>query len=736
MTASNPKLIDLAARLRNGTLQRLHADELDVVLGWITRAERPSVVELETLLGVPDDDPMLFRQVFEQLDVLFFSDGDLNEAAASVTTSVAEAQRRARYRRLMAAFHPDRYPDLAQWLTPRSQAIHRAYTRFRRGESGALARTEPVAAAYPGQHVPKPPLKRSFPNIRFGPGLLALLRSRLRGVRHLEAKILAILATIFFFPVLILSLSPQPVPVSNGGAPPANPDPVAESERTSIPEGMSDSETLSLRNLGERLSRGPLADDDSVHMIDSSASPLMLLTSRELRDSAIEALSAKADAERVAAREAIARLVAARERAAMETSANQAIPQGGLASESDARPSSKSESGIPELGLGSPEQAPARSSGAGQASASDPGPSIRWESSPSVVREESGQLGNMEDGVGRTGHLIDIDPGHAVRQGLPAATDTAPKSARSDAGKTIASIEDAARRAEIREQTALSAALRETAVLDAAIRESAALEEAARLAAARQAAVREAAERETAALKEAARRAAERQSAALETAFRETVALEMVLRESEELWRATHRAADGQVETRAPETANPAGVTPGAPQRRIDASEGRTRAGSPRAVGEGQGEMPDPRSLQLVADRSATRGAGVAAEPAALDTSVESVAVFIDSYRSAFESGDIAALLEHLGPSPRENENHGRHWFEASYKSLFADSSSRQIRIRVSDVVPVAGKGWQIHAHYDLRIDYRGQAPLRAHGPVRYRVGWHAGGWRIDSIQY
>lgn len=742
MTVSDPKPIDLARCLRGGTLQRLNAEELDVVLGWITRARRPSVVEFETLFGNPDADPTLLRQVFEQLDTVLFSDGDLNEVAASVTSSVAEARRRARYRRLMAAFHPDRCPGLAPWLTPRSQAIHRSYTRFRRGESATLVPIEPARPASAGQRGSMPFRKRNFPKIRFGFGfgLLDPLRGRLRNVRYLEAKILAVLATIFFFPVLVLSLSPRPVPVSDGLRTPASPDPVVVGDSPSLPGEMSDSATLSLRNLGERLSIESIPYDSSVHTSGATGSSPMVLTSPTLRESAIEALSAKAEMERVAARDAIARLVAAREWGAMETSVNETIPQYGWTSENPARLAPQPEAVMPELGSAGPEPALASPIEPVQDQANELMASIRWSSSPSVG-DESAQSASTEEGVGRARRPSRVDPRHLARDATQVATDSAPALAWDEAGEAASSIEDAARRAEIREQTALSAALRETAALDAAIRESAALAEAARFAAERQAAVREAAERETAALELAAKRAAERKAAALETAFRETVELEIAMRESEALGRAARRAADRQAEALGPESANPtntADVVLGAPgqRQRVAAADGGERAESTPAVGEGQEGLPGSRSRQPLANRPATRGAGVAVEPAGPDISVESVADFIDSYQNAFVSGDIAALMEHLGPVPRENENRGRDWFRANYDRLFAGSNVRRIRITVSDLVPLADGGWQLNGHYELRIDYRGRAPLRAHGPVRYRVGHYDGGWRIDSIQY
>jgi ketosteroid isomerase-like protein len=112
------------------------------------------------------------------------------------------------------------------------------------------------------------------------------------------------------------------------------------------------------------------------------------------------------------------------------------------------------------------------------------------------------------------------------------------------------------------------------------------------------------------------------------------------------------------------------------------------------------------------------------------------VAALIDSYRSAFEKGDLVAFMGHFGPEPRENTNRGRAWFEKNYEDLFAQSGQRKFALDIASITPTGDGDWKVSAAFDLRVDYRGRPAVHASGSVNYRVQQQPEGWRIDSIEY
>jgi hypothetical protein len=546
--AADGALDDLARRLRGGTLDRVAPEELDAILGWVTGAKRRAGAELEALLGSSQADPALLWDVYQQLDQVLFWDGILREEAAGVSATVPSPERRARYRRLMTAFHPDRYPDRAEWFTPRSQAILQSYGEFRHETPGRKA--APTEAKKPA---PRPPPRRRFlPRVHFGPGLLVTVRDSLRRVSHLEIKLLAIVATALFVPILVMYLNQYPVPTGYDfpalGAPDSEGGIAAIAEEASGPEEQPP-------NRENQQSAAPAPDPEGYELESQGE-----MTAPEPWEKALAALGQKSEEERAAARDAIARELAAQEIAAIEAAARQATK--------------------------------------------------------------------------------------------------ARREAREAAAREAVAREAAARQAAAREAAAREAAAREAAAREAAAREAAAREAAAREAAAREAAAREAAAREAAAREAAAREATAREAAAREAAAREVAAREA----------ATVDVADSP--------ATPSSMT------------------------------------QL------------------------RVAALIDSYRIAFEHGDIVAFMRHFGPDPRENTNHGRAWFEKNYKDLFAQSWQRKFALDIYAIAPTGEGNWKVSAQYDLRVDYLTRPTVVASGSVHYRIQPQAEGWRIDSIEY
>ena len=205
MSAQTTDFDQLALRILQDRTGQLTAPELDALLTWLAGGERRGASVLTERLGGAGGQPRLLRQVYEDLDDALFSPDGLELEAAFVSDRESETVRKARYRRLMNAFHPDRFVDHAEWLTPRSQSIHAAYQAYRRSESTP----SPVATTHPapetGSYRPRNP-RGSARLTPAEPGPLRRLRWRLRNVENLQAKILLGLAALTLAPLLLIYL--------------------------------------------------------------------------------------------------------------------------------------------------------------------------------------------------------------------------------------------------------------------------------------------------------------------------------------------------------------------------------------------------------------------------------------------------------------------------------------------------------------------------------------------------
>ncbi|MFU8832426.1 MAG: hypothetical protein ACNA7J_09750, partial [Wenzhouxiangella sp.] len=190
--------------------------ELDALLGWLAGSARHGADGLIRRLGTPDERPDLCDKVYRWLDAQMFEQAEFKPAAAYLDDGEPEGARRARYRRLMTAFHPDRCLDRAEWLTPRSQSILAAYSRFRRNNDGNNDGNEPDIAPFPPSADPQA-AESGYPpgtghirhSARLSPVAMALrlrLRRRLGGISHLQAKLLGSLALVTMLPLLLMLL--------------------------------------------------------------------------------------------------------------------------------------------------------------------------------------------------------------------------------------------------------------------------------------------------------------------------------------------------------------------------------------------------------------------------------------------------------------------------------------------------------------------------------------------------
>jgi len=200
------ELAALLEELRAGERPRLDRRRIEALLAWLNGA---ATRHGEENLPQAGHDPVLLQMVFYRLDDALFRNSELDADAAGVGTEVPAGRRRKRFRRLAGAFHPDRFPDLADWLTTRSQAIHRAYSRFKHDEEAAptgprqTAATGVAPAGSPGYGYAEP---RRSP-FRF---IAEALRTRFGRDRYLAHKLIGALAILAMLPVANLMLVPDP----------------------------------------------------------------------------------------------------------------------------------------------------------------------------------------------------------------------------------------------------------------------------------------------------------------------------------------------------------------------------------------------------------------------------------------------------------------------------------------------------------------------------------------------
>ena len=123
-------------------------DDVAALLGWIASSTRnPGARALNEALGPASKNEAITGHAFALLDRALFDQGRLLPEAAGVAAKREHDARRRRYRLLLSAFHPDRYPARSAWLTERSQIITRAYAAFKRGDDSAPEVSQSSAVA-------------------------------------------------------------------------------------------------------------------------------------------------------------------------------------------------------------------------------------------------------------------------------------------------------------------------------------------------------------------------------------------------------------------------------------------------------------------------------------------------------------------------------------------------------------------------------------------------------------
>jgi len=121
----------LGRRIRDGQPVRFSPSELDAALSWLCGSQSHAALQLRQSLGQPHDSPVRVAILYRLLDQELMAGSRLDLDAAHLAGKVPLGERKTRFRLLIRAFHPDRYPRFSSWLTPRAQLIHQAYGAFK-----------------------------------------------------------------------------------------------------------------------------------------------------------------------------------------------------------------------------------------------------------------------------------------------------------------------------------------------------------------------------------------------------------------------------------------------------------------------------------------------------------------------------------------------------------------------------------------------------------------------------
>ena len=196
---------------------------VEPLLYWLCGSATGKAATASDVLGDPRAHPGRVRRVYSALEPYLFQGGELVPPVGNV------AERRARFRLLSRAYHPDRYPDLADWLDPRAQSINAAYTAFRKrprehwpsdtesenttsqskakGSKGSGTARKQRGQSKPGQRSPWRNVSTAE-SVRSREWLLRLL-APLAGRRYLPQKILALTAFVCAVPLIGLYVERQ-----------------------------------------------------------------------------------------------------------------------------------------------------------------------------------------------------------------------------------------------------------------------------------------------------------------------------------------------------------------------------------------------------------------------------------------------------------------------------------------------------------------------------------------------
>jgi hypothetical protein len=184
--------------LRDNRCGSVPAECIEPLLLWLCGSRNGLAETVFRFLGSPFDDAVQLERVYRALDAAVFNHAEL------LPTEGDYDARRARFRLLSRAFHPDRYPEMSVWLGPRAQTINAAFNTFRKQPEIDGVAAKPASRKHDQV---RPPARQSKAVFNDHIGLrerLISLCAPLVHSRYLPQKILVTLAIVCALPLLYL----------------------------------------------------------------------------------------------------------------------------------------------------------------------------------------------------------------------------------------------------------------------------------------------------------------------------------------------------------------------------------------------------------------------------------------------------------------------------------------------------------------------------------------------------
>lgn len=696
------------------------ADELDAALSWLAGSRRHGGESLQRVLGAAPDHPRRRIAVYEQLDWQLFDDGALHLVGAHVDIDVDRDTRRARYRRLMTAFHPDRYPEHAEWLTSRSQAVHASYARFRKGKAPEWREPDPRQRRTGMDARPAPPGGRrdrqgDWPRDRRsarlvpvpGDGPLTRLRSWLLGIDNLQQRILVGLAVICLVPVLYAYFAYKPyraiqVPDTPVVETDPQPDPPAAAageagDEASVADAGLPPESSELIESAGRVgaladAAGQRAEAPDSDPRGSDTGPADFPPIRPVRDRPGEA-----EGESVSESQAGSGSGPDTGSDAVVDSAPD--PEAALAQVTEwAEPLAEAATGLVEGVDGEPQAAEPD----GRDSAPQPGPDAENEpvQDPEAAWTELAEWADP---------LVDATAGW-FQAGDPPPAPGARGERPEPAGPAVAGLS-------------------ETGSAEAPPGDEAP-------APSEDALPERDADGDDTEAGDAPGGEAERTIAAVG-----------------DTPQAASPGADSGGHPETAPTPEPQPL-PDTPESQSDAASGADVAAETGATTLSTGSAESRAGAADAAENvervvaeadSADAGSGEtrandeptpADRPELDETSRRHIEELLTGYRRSFENGWLDDFLDHFTESPRENRHEGRDWFRSNYGWLFENSEQRRLDIDILDI-DRAGDHWRVMTRFEMQVDYPDRPAVSSARKVHYRIQTNEHDqFRIAAIEY
>lgn len=191
--------------LQRGESPQVSPECVEGLLQWLCGRQHGTAESPRRILGDPSDNKRLVQRVYGVLDDILFLDNSL----APIKGTFAEKERR--YRLLVRAFHPDRFPELEKWLIPRSQSVNAAYAAFR---NNLEADEEEASEQTVETHQSTPPSARPHRMVIRRPGMgewLLRITAPLSRSRYLPQKIMAVIVILCTLLLVIIYYTNRPL---------------------------------------------------------------------------------------------------------------------------------------------------------------------------------------------------------------------------------------------------------------------------------------------------------------------------------------------------------------------------------------------------------------------------------------------------------------------------------------------------------------------------------------------